>query len=543
MEKEVRILVVSTEEGDFNRISDMLGQANWCCFSTGWAATFQEGIQTMLRRGHDVYFVDYSLGDQNGLQLIHRALDGGHPSPFILLTDREDSELFNKAESTGAADFLVKWQFTPDELARTIRYAINHARDLAKIWDLNADLEKKIRKRTASLNETVAQLKEQIQAKEQVQIELLSSQKILKQLIRGYGVGSFSIVDRHYQYVLSGGKSLQLVESPVAKPAGIRLFSQLPEEDWEKIQCEFDQVFEGAEIRDLNIPGTWDGRFFTVDAYPLRNLDGTIEKIAVMTRDVTDLRNAIEKMEKALESEKELGEMKSRFVSMASHEFRTPLTTIASSAFLIESYADRQDTASIKKHAARIRQSVDNLNTILGEFLSLGKLDNGRIASNLVNLNLRELVEEVSLELNHLLKTGQVVEYFHEGPEHILLDGSLLKNILINLLSNAVKYSPENSIVHVLTRISPAGVAITIRDEGIGIPETDQPKLFTRFFRAANAGNVQGTGLGLYIVKRYVNILNGAITFQSQLGKGSVFSVELPALPDPGFDEQGEKRQ
>ncbi len=539
----MRILVVSTEQDDFNRISRLLGQANWCCFSTDWAATFQEGIQIMHRREHDVYFVDDHLGDQRGLQLIHHALDGGHPSPFILLTDQEDSELFNKAESTGAADFLVKWQFSPDELARTIRYAISHARDLARIWDLNADLEKKIRKRTESLNKTVGQLKEQILAKEQVQTELLTSQKILKQLIKGYGVGSFSIVDRQYGYVLSGGKSPQLVDSVAQKPAGNRLFSQLQAEDWEKMRHEFEQVFESAEIRDLEIPGIWDGRFFTVDAYPLRNLDGTIEQIAVMTRDVTDLRTAIEKMEQALESEKELGEMKSRFVSMASHEFRTPLTTIASSAFLIESYADRQDTTSIKKHAARIRQSVDNLNTILGEFLSLGKLEDGRITSNLITLNLRELVEEVSIELNHLLKTGQVVEYFHEGPEHILLDGSLVKNILINLLSNAIKYSPENSIVHVLTRSTGPGITITIRDEGIGIPDADQSKLFTRFFRAANAGNIQGTGLGLYIVKRYVSILNGAITFQSQLGKGSVFSVELPALPDPGFDEQGEKRE
>ena len=246
-----------------------------------------------------------------------------------------------------------------------------------------------------------------------------------------------------------------------------------------------------------------------------------------VTERTWELETAKNALALALAQEQQLGEMKSRFVSMASHEFRTPLTVIASSASLIETYVDRQDAANVKKHAGRIKNAVDNLVTILGEFLSLGKLEEGKMQANFKELNLREAVEDVAAEMKHIFKPGQVFNYRHTSGETVLLDGGLLKNVLINLISNAIKYSPERANIQVRSEVQTEIISIEVQDEGIGIPEADLQKLFTRFFRAENAVATQGTGLGLYIVKCYVEMMNGRIACDSRLGVGSTFRVEF----------------
>lgn len=230
----------------------------------------------------------------------------------------------------------------------------------------------------------------------------------------------------------------------------------------------------------------------------------------------------------ALEKERELGELKSRFVSMASHEFRTPLTAVLSSSALISQYALRQDFENVKKHAERIKSSVNGLNSILTEFLSLGRLDEDRIRPNLENIDLKTCIDGVYQEIKSLFKTGQTFEHIHEGGDAAQMDNALVRNILINLISNAIKYSPENSKITVFSKIGKNATRISVRDQGIGIPEPEQKHLFDRFFRASNATNIQGTGLGLYIVQRYAEMTGGQVGFQSEPEKGSEFWVEWP---------------
>ncbi len=247
-------------------------------------------------------------------------------------------------------------------------------------------------------------------------------------------------------------------------------------------------------------------------------------KVADRTHELEQAKNDLAA---ALENERELGELKSRFVSMASHEFRTPLTSVLSSAGLILQYADRQDIPSIKKHADRIKNAVNGLNTILTEFLSLGRLEEGRTQAKLEEINIPACIEEVYQEMKNLFKNGQKLTCLHEGTEMARLDSGLLKNILINLVSNAVKYSPEGSTITLHSKIEPDEVRISVRDEGIGIPESEQKHLFDRFFRATNATNIQGTGLGLYIVQRYAEMMNGEVGFTSGVEKGSEFWVRF----------------
>jgi len=257
----------------------------------------------------------------------------------------------------------------------------------------------------------------------------------------------------------------------------------------------------------------------------LQNLNESLEtKVADRTRELEQAKN---ELSVNLDKERELGELKSRFVSMASHEFRTPLTSVLSSAGLIGQYADRGDCANVKKHAERIKNAVNGLNTILTEFLSLGRLEEGHIQPKPEPINLPECVENVHLELKNIFKNGQALQYTHNGQTAVRLDGGLLKNILINLISNAIKYSPENSNIVVHSTADDKTIRISIRDQGIGIPYADQKHLFDRFFRATNATNFQGTGLGLYIVQRYAEMMNGKVGFSSEVEKGSEFWVEF----------------
>lgn len=244
---------------------------------------------------------------------------------------------------------------------------------------------------------------------------------------------------------------------------------------------------------------------------------------------VEALRHNEEELRKSLEREKELNELKSRFVSMASHEFRTPLTTIASSSELIGLYTESGQQEKREKHLRRIRSAVTNLTGILGDFLSLSKLEEGKTKLEPVPFLLLDLAEEVADDMQSLLKSGQHIETdFRKLGEEVVMDKKMLKNIFINLISNAIKYSPEGSCIYFTLSLEDELLRASIRDEGIGIPEGDQKHLFSRFFRAANAFNIQGTGLGLNIVKRYLDILEGDIRFASEEGKGTTFFVGIP---------------
>jgi len=241
------------------------------------------------------------------------------------------------------------------------------------------------------------------------------------------------------------------------------------------------------------------------------------------------LKSSEAKLRVSLEKEKELGELKSRFVSMASHEFRTPLSSILSSANLIGRYEEGgEQQAKRMKHVGRIESSVRNLTMILNDFLSLEKLESGKIRYNPVDFEIENFVQLLVEEVNLTAKGEQKVVHHHEGNNMINADEHLLKNILINLLSNGIKYSTEGQNVELHTKNNDGNLFIQVRDYGIGIPEAEQKNMFTRFFRANNVTNIQGTGLGLTIVTRYLELMDGKIWFESKQGEGTSFFVEIP---------------
>lgn len=252
-------------------------------------------------------------------------------------------------------------------------------------------------------------------------------------------------------------------------------------------------------------------------------------KVVLRTCQLEDAMRVVEdskeELAQALSKEKELGDLKSRFVSMASHEFRTPLSTILSSASLVAKYTREEEQEKRDKHIQRIKSSVHNLTDILNEFLSIGKIEDGKIVTHYSNFDVKELLHNICSELQGIAKKTQQIICNHTGANIIYLDITLLRNIIINLLSNAIKFSAEDGQIEVNCRVDESNIVFEVKDEGMGISLEDQEHLFERFFRAKNATNIQGTGLGLHIVGKYVELMEGNIVCNSQLEKGTTFVI------------------
>jgi PAS domain S-box-containing protein len=257
------------------------------------------------------------------------------------------------------------------------------------------------------------------------------------------------------------------------------------------------------------------------------DLNRSVEKLE---EEVVERKRAEDETRKSLEKERELNELKSKFVSIASHEFRTPLSTILSSVSLIDQYIDRGDNEKIRKHTARTKASVNHLTAILNDFLSLGKLEEGKVDVSHESVALDELFAEIREDIKLQLKEGQQIQIENDHPDSFPSDSRILRNILFNLLSNASKYSDPGKNIYLSHSRGDNALTISVRDEGIGIPPEDQKYMFDRFFRASNAGNIPGTGLGLNIVKRYVDLLGGTVNFISEYKKGTTFFITIPRI-------------
>lgn len=252
------------------------------------------------------------------------------------------------------------------------------------------------------------------------------------------------------------------------------------------------------------------------------------ERTAILKDALQRLQQSQAELHQALDQERQLNEIKSRFVSMASHEFRTPLSTVLSSASLLARYTLSEEQDKRNKHIDKIKGSVKQLNDLLEDFLSLGRLDEGKVETNIQIFNLNDLIQETIEELKSVSGKHHRIMCEHTGAENIKSDKKLVKNILINLISNAIKFTEEQKKIIVYSSVTDKIAEVTLNDEGLGIPEEDMKHLFSSFFRARNVTNIQGTGLGLHIVKRYIELLNGKLDIDSKLGRGTRISFRIP---------------
>jgi len=306
----------------------------------------------------------------------------------------------------------------------------------------------------------------------------------------------------------------------------------------EKVQLLKKENIEKIEFETIHQRKS--GSTYPVNIHLQRSKLGDKNVYVAIILDITEQKNYTEKLEKtveirtqelqiALAAEKELNDLKTKFLSMVSHEFKTPLSGILTSTMLLNKYNSTEQQDKRKKHIDTISDKVHYLNTILNDFLSVEKLEKGKVNYNFTDFKLSKVLNEVIYNANMLLKDGQKINY----PENIddmslYQDEKILELALSNLTYNAIKYSSENTIIDIDISQNETTTIFKIKDNGIGIPEKDQKNIFNRYFRAENALLMQGTGIGLNIVKNHLENLNGSIIFESKEHKGSTFIIELP---------------
>jgi len=283
-----------------------------------------------------------------------------------------------------------------------------------------------------------------------------------------------------------------------------------------------------------------DGTLYPVEVHLQKSSLRENDMLVAIILDITEQEKYTQKLEetvdqrthqlqKALTKEQELGELKTKFLSLVAHEFKTPLSGIMTSATLAGKYPKEEQQVKREKHLKTIRGKVKYLNNIINDFLFIERLESGKFNYSFSNFPISKVVNEVIYDANMLLKENQHIEY----PDHIdaiylNFDEKILELILTNLINNAIKYSSEDSTVYIVAEEIDDTLVFSIRDEGIGIPEAEQKYIFNRYFRAENALLNQGTGIGLNIVKNHLENLGGTITFTSTEGEGSVFKVNIP---------------
>ncbi len=286
------------------------------------------------------------------------------------------------------------------------------------------------------------------------------------------------------------------------------------------------QLAARQRIRDLNV------ELATANEHLRLNNAQLEQRVAARTHALLITLEQLEKrgreLSQALAAAQELSELKSRFVSMASHEFRTPLTVVLSSAALIAKYPGHAQQAQRLEHLGHIRTSVRQLNDVLEELLAVGQLQEGKIETHPASLDVGALLAETAAYVQPLLRAGQRIDQAADCAGPFRLDGSLLRKILLNLLSNASKYSGEGARITVRAVCQPRLLTLTVQDEGVGIAAADQAHLFEQFFRARSAASVPGTGLGLFIIAQYLELMGGRIALQSAANVGTTFTLTFP---------------
>lgn len=374
-----------------------------------------------------------------------------------------------------------------------------------EIKELNSDLEEKVKQRTE---------------------EVRQSQELYSAIARNFPNGTINVFDKNLNYVFVEGKELFQMGITSEKLIGTNYLERISTEIRPKIKEALLAVFDG-EPKDFEIQ--FRDQYYRINAVPLSFESNQIDRILVVEKNITTQKQILAQQEAALEKERSLNEMKSRFVSMASHEFRTPLSTVLSSTALIEKYIEREMYEKTQKHTQRIKNSVHGLTEILNDFLSVDKLETQITPVKNQTFDYEQLSIDIVEEMSAISKKGQVINRTLEGEDFCFYsDPGILKNILYNLMSNAIKYSNEEQTIEYYSEVSKNTLTVSVKDSGIGIPKEDQKQLFTRFFRAKNATNIKGTGLGLNIVTKYLEMLNGNMTFESEENVGTTFNLTIP---------------
>ena len=330
----------------------------------------------------------------------------------------------------------------------------------SKLQKLNLELERRVDERTKALNE---------------------SQQIYKLIARNFPNGVINVIDSNYNYVFVEGSELYQNGIEGSALIGTSFLDGKESETQACFKKKLARAFTGDNVSFEYHSGA---HTYLVNAVGLEKRRGLSDQVLIVSQNITDQKNAETRIQESLEKEKRLNELKSRFIAMASHEFRTPLTTVMNASALVSKYIGRPNSeAKQRNHLERINSSIRQLNNILNDFLSLDRLEEGQVDFQDDLIYIPGLVQNAVEDVKSIVKAGQEIIIQHAGEEYILAPEHIVINILNNLLSNALKYSPEDSTVRLETKVSKDILTLHIEDSGMGIPQDEQHHVFDRFFR------------------------------------------------------------
>ncbi|MCC3413602.1 MAG: PAS domain S-box protein [Microcoleus sp. PH2017_29_MFU_D_A] len=493
----IKILLIEDNPADADLLAELLevsGGVQWELVSVEF---LHEAIAQLSKQHFDIVLLDLSLPDSRGLETLTRLREVAPDTAMVVMTGLDDEAIALESVRLGAQDYIVKGQITTPLLVRTIRYAIERS----QTFQMLRESERRFR----AIFDSSFQL-----------TKLLTPEGVVLEVnetaLDFAGVRSQDIVGRPIW---------QMVIWPQT-----RNFS-------EQLQFAIAKASRGEFFRsEIDLVGK-NGQIVTVDfsLKPVKNETGQVLLLIAEARDISDRKRAEAEILKALAREKELSELRAKFVTMVSHEFRTPLTTIQFSAGLLQDYSAKWSEEKKSTHFVRIQLAIKRMTELLEDILVIGKIEANTLPFQPISLNLekfcRQLVEEQQLNDSN----QHPIAFIHEGGNcDAQMDEKLLRQMLGNVLSNAIKYSPAGSSVSLRLNCQNGKAVFQVQDQGIGIPQTDIERILETFYRATNVGTISGTGLGLAIVKRAVELHGGKLAIESQEGKSTTFTITLPLI-------------
>ncbi len=510
----IKILLVEDNPADADLLQEILEEAigiEWELISVEFR---REAISMLTQQHFNAVLLDLSLPDSHGLETLIRLREVAPDTPMVVMTGLDDEAIALEAVRLGAQDYIVKGHITSQLLVRSLRYAIERSQTL----HLLTESERRFR----AIFDQTFQL-----------MGLLTPEGIVLEINQT----ALDFMGDTLENIV--GSYLWETPSWNVSPA-----------TQTKLKNAITAAAEGEFIRyemDIN---RIDTKLVTIDfsIKPVYNENHKIVLLIAEGRDISERKQAEAEILKSLEREKELSELRARFVSMVSHEFRTPLSTIVLSTGLLENYSAKWSEEKKATHFQRIQVAVKRMTSLLEDILVIGKAEAGKLEFKPVTIDIKNLcsqiVEEAKLASDH--NNCQINFVCQGNYTQAKMDEKLLRQILGNLVSNAIKYSQNGGIVNfelicpsedikcelnnpVSMVKSPNYQAVfRIQDQGIGIPKDDLERIFDTFHRATNVGTISGTGLGLAIVKRAVDLHGGQISCHSAVGVGTTFTVILP---------------
>lgn len=405
----------------------------------------------------------------------------------------------------------------------------------ARLKIYSEELEKEVVSRTSELTTIVQKLvasnlrlEDKIQETQEAEQRAIANKSLSSAIAKNFPNGFITVFSPNFEVLLIKGEAIiQLgLDKMVFEDTTVNDISIFSKKQKAKLKLDISKTISGDR---LSFEITYKNRYFSVNTMPLFDEHHMISSALFVYSDITSQKKVERITKNALKKEQDLNELKSQFVSMASHEFRTSLSAIQTSAILIGKQNETGKEQKQDKYVAQIKKNVKQLVVILNDFLSLSKLEEGKVKANKELFDFVDFSKTVIADVSMTKKNGKkIILVSPDNPVLLNLDLKLIRIILLNLISNAIKYSLEDTDIYITIEESDAFVSLHVQDQGIGIPEDEQENLFERFFIAKNAQNIQGTGLGLNIVKQYIELMDGSINFNSEINKGTTFLIKWP---------------